>query len=518
MSHRTEAGRSSSATSSPSRSRPPALWLGGAAAPRPAFLRLGRGNSSSRPASSPSPRLLSLTVLWLSLVALAHLSRRFTDPLSVALLTVLALTAVVVPGLIPGDGLTFAFGASTLVVAALALGLLMRMFDRSLHQRQATAAEAERRRMATDLHDLVAHEVTGIVVLAQAASRAEDPSVRGRARAHRGIGVACPRGDPLPRRLPGRHRRRGTDGTDRADAPGPEALERRLEEFGASDDASTQSGIDLPAPVPTAVWATLDRVLVEALTNVRRHAGPGAHVSMTIASSPDAVALTVESTGGLGGIGRGGGTGLHGLRTRVEDLGGDLTAGPIDGAWRLRARLPLAAALRPAAPSRPAAPRPHMPAPTPPRRRPPMIRVLVVDDQEMVRMGFTLILDADPEMTVVGQAADGVEAIGLAKSEAPDVILLDIRMPRLDGLAALPRLTPLAKVIMVTTFDDEDYVDSALAGGASGFLLKDAGPDLLLAGVRAAAAGDALISPSLTLDLLSRRTGRPLPTTTGSRG
>ncbi|QQT68860.1 response regulator transcription factor [Brevibacterium casei] len=136
-----------------------------------------------------------------------------------------------------------------------------------------------------------------------------------------------------------------------------------------------------------------------------------------------------------------------------------------------------------------------------------MIRVLVVDDQEMVRMGFTLILDADPEMTVVGQAADGVEAIGLAKSEDPDVILLDIRMPRLDGLAALPRLTPLAKVIMVTTFDDEDYVDSALAGGASGFLLKDAGPDLLLAGVRAAAAGDALISPSLTLDLLSRRTG-----------
>lgn len=134
-----------------------------------------------------------------------------------------------------------------------------------------------------------------------------------------------------------------------------------------------------------------------------------------------------------------------------------------------------------------------------------MIRVLVVDDQEMVRMGFTLILDADPEMTVVGQAADGVEAIEIAKRERPDVILLDIRMPRLDGLAALPRLTPVAKVIMVTTFDDEDYVDAALAGGASGFLLKDAGPDLLLAGIRAAARGDALISPSLTLDLLSRR-------------
>ena len=324
----------------------PALWLGQrAAAPRPAFLRLAAAALIVAAGVVAVSQLLSLTVLWLSLIALAHLSRRFTDPLSVALLTVLALTAVVVPGLIPGDGLTFAFGASTLVVAALALGLLMRMFDRSLHQRQATAAEAERRRMATDLHDLVAHEVTGIVVLAQAASRAEDPSVlraalgrieesgsraleeiRSLVASPAGTAAAAPTAPTAPT------------------AAGPEALERRLEEFGSSDDASTQSGIDLPEPVPTAVWATLDRVLVEALTNVRRHAGPGAHVSMTIASSPDAVALTVESTGGLGGIGRGGGTGLHGLRTRVEDLGGDLTAGPIDGAWRLRARLPLAAA------------------------------------------------------------------------------------------------------------------------------------------------------------------------------
>ncbi|MGO1312154.1 response regulator [Brevibacterium aurantiacum] len=134
-----------------------------------------------------------------------------------------------------------------------------------------------------------------------------------------------------------------------------------------------------------------------------------------------------------------------------------------------------------------------------------VITVALVDDQEMVRMGFSLILDADESITVVGQASDGVDAIALAKREHPDVILLDIRMPKLDGLAALPRLTPISKVIMVTTFDDDDYVDAALAGGASGFLLKDAGPDLLLAAVRAAANGDALISPSLTLDLLSRR-------------
>lgn len=138
-----------------------------------------------------------------------------------------------------------------------------------------------------------------------------------------------------------------------------------------------------------------------------------------------------------------------------------------------------------------------------------MISVAVVDDQEMVRMGFSLILDAEADIRVVGQAADGVEAIDLVKREQPDVVLLDIRMPRLDGLAALPRLTPYLQVIMVTTFDDDDYVDAALAGGASGFLLKDAGADLLIAGVRAAANGDALISPSLTLDLLRRRIAAP---------
>lgn len=137
-----------------------------------------------------------------------------------------------------------------------------------------------------------------------------------------------------------------------------------------------------------------------------------------------------------------------------------------------------------------------------------MIRVLVADDQDMVRSGFAMLLDAADDIQVVAQAADGVQAIRLTERHRPDVVLLDIRMPRLDGLSALPRLVRTSRVVVVTTFEEDAYVDQALDGGASGFLLKDAGPELLIAGVRAAAAGDALISPGLTLRLLARRSRR----------
>lgn len=137
-----------------------------------------------------------------------------------------------------------------------------------------------------------------------------------------------------------------------------------------------------------------------------------------------------------------------------------------------------------------------------------MIRVLVADDQDMVRSGFVMLLDAADDIEVVAQAADGIQAIALTERHRPDVVLLDIRMPRLDGLSALPRLTRTSRVVVVTTFEEDAYVDQALDGGASGFLLKDAGPELLLAGIRAAAAGDALISPGLTLRLLARRARR----------
>ena len=136
------------------------------------------------------------------------------------------------------------------------------------------------------------------------------------------------------------------------------------------------------------------------------------------------------------------------------------------------------------------------------------IRVLVADDQDIVRAGLCMILNAQPGITVVGEAADGRRAIAMARSLRPDVCLLDIRMPDVDGIEATRQLAgadiadPLA-VVVITTFDLDEYVYGALKAGARGFLLKDAGAELLAQAVHAAARGDALIAPSITARLLS---------------
>jgi DNA-binding NarL/FixJ family response regulator len=135
------------------------------------------------------------------------------------------------------------------------------------------------------------------------------------------------------------------------------------------------------------------------------------------------------------------------------------------------------------------------------------IRVVIADDQAMVRTGFGMILAAEDDIEVVGEATNGVEAVELAGRCRPDVVLMDIRMPLLDGLEALrlllrpgPQAPP--KVVVVTTFDDDEYIQRALRDGACGFLLKDSGPALLVEAIRAAASGEALVSPSITVKLL----------------
>jgi len=136
-----------------------------------------------------------------------------------------------------------------------------------------------------------------------------------------------------------------------------------------------------------------------------------------------------------------------------------------------------------------------------------VIRVAIVDDQAMVRAGFRLLLDAEPDIDVVGEAADGREAIAVARRARPDVMLMDVRMPVLDGISATRQLLAddsACRVVVLTTFDLDEYVYGALRAGASGFLLKDAPPEQLVLGIRTVAAGDGLLAPSITRRVIER--------------
>jgi len=150
----------------------------------------------------------------------------------------------------------------------------------------------------------------------------------------------------------------------------------------------------------------------------------------------------------------------------------------------------------------------------------PSIRILIADDQESIRDAYRIILDAQPDMTVVAEAADGASAVAQARHLRPDVVLADIRMPRVDGLEltrllAGPQVTDPLRVVVVTSFDLDEYVHAALRNGACGFLLKRSGPALLAEAIRAAAAGDTLISPQVTVRLLRHLALTPGPVAHG---
>jgi DNA-binding NarL/FixJ family response regulator len=136
-----------------------------------------------------------------------------------------------------------------------------------------------------------------------------------------------------------------------------------------------------------------------------------------------------------------------------------------------------------------------------------MIRVLLVDDQSLLRMGFRLILEAEPDIEVVGEAGDGAAGVGMTSALRPDVVLMDVRMPGTDGIAATRSITaadPAIKVLILTTFDLDEYVFAGLKAGASGFLLKDAPPAELLTAIRTVAGGDAVLAPTATRRLIDQ--------------
>jgi DNA-binding NarL/FixJ family response regulator len=142
------------------------------------------------------------------------------------------------------------------------------------------------------------------------------------------------------------------------------------------------------------------------------------------------------------------------------------------------------------------------------------MRVLIADDEDLMRAGLIELLTADPEIEIIGQASTGREAIEQARRLAPDVVLMDVRMPDLDGIAAtreLSQVAPSARVLILTTFEQDDYVFGALRAGASGFLLKRTRPEELIAAVRTVAAGDSLLSPSVTRRVIDRMAQQPTP-------
>jgi DNA-binding NarL/FixJ family response regulator len=149
------------------------------------------------------------------------------------------------------------------------------------------------------------------------------------------------------------------------------------------------------------------------------------------------------------------------------------------------------------------------------------IGVLIVDDQALVRVGFRMILEIEPDLEVVGEAADGDQAVARATELQPDVVLMDVRMPGTDGITATRQLTESgvcrARVVMLTTFDMDEYVYEALRAGASGFLLKDVQPELLVAGIRAVHSGESLLAPTVTRRMIESYLDRPRAVDTKTR-
>ena len=250
--------------------------------------------------------------------------------------------------------------------------------------------------------------------------------------------------------------------------------------------------------MPAAVDRTAYRIVQESLTNIARHAA-AATASVRIDYRPDALAIRVDDDGkATPDTAPVPGVGLLGMRERVTALGGRLRAAPrSEGGFTVQAELPVEPTV--------------------------MIRVLLVDDQPLIRSGFRALLDLEDDIEVVAEAADGSEGLALARQHLPDIALIDIQMPVVDGIEATRRIAAdpaLAgvHVVILTNYGLDEYVFNALRAGAAGFLVKDILPEDFLHAVRVAARGDALLAPSITRKLINRYVTQPLTRPAPPRG
>ena len=381
---------------------------------------------------------------------------------------------------------------SATVVAALFAGLTVASGSRYLawmderarrleverDQQAVIAAAAERTRIARELHDIVSHSLSVVITLADAAA------VVSRADPARGVEAMTEVSEVGRQALTDMRAMLGVLRTDEpaaglAPQPGIDdlgALVERIQATGLPVDLAVEGA---PFPLGAAAELTAYRIVQEALTNTLRHAA-ARRASVTIVYDQPQVRVRVADDGTAQAPDGHRGHGIDGMRERAALHGGTLRAGPTRTTRGLAGRG-------------------H------PREARVSISIVLADDQPLLRRGFRMILETEDDLTVVAEAGNGEEAVDLACRHAPDVVLMDIRMPGTDGIEATQQITaagPLPKVLVLTTFDLDEYAFGALRAGASGFLLKDVRPGELVAAIRTVAAGDAVISPRVTRRLL----------------
>ncbi len=370
--------------------------------------------------------------------------------------------------------------------------------ERQAELEAASARAEERTRIARELHDIVSHSISVVTIQTQAVRRRLGPDHAREAADLAAVEATAREALAEMRRLFGVLRADG-ESPGLAPQPGLAELDRLVRQVGAGEMTVRLEVEGDPVPLSPGLDLAAYRIAQEGLTNAVRHAsghrGAGA----------GAVLTAPARRRGRRQRARPGGRAARRARTGRHPRAG--------GAVR-RHRDPRAVGGRRGPPGRqPAARRPGGGGPmTAP------VRVLIVDDQGMVRAGFRSLLGDEPDIEVVGEAANGEEAVALAGALAPDVTLMDIRMPVLDGIAATRRLVEAGvatRVLVLTTFALDEYVFEALRAGASGFLLKDAPAEELVAAIRVVAAGDALLAPAVTrgvIDAFVHRGGAVLPT------
>ena len=380
------------------------------------------------------------------------------------------------------------------IAGLLALAIEHQRLDQ---QARVLAVVEERNRLAREIHDTLAQSLTGIIINLESLK----PYAAGRSPADAEVlaeteGLARGALEEARRSVLGLHPTPLQHHSLR-DALAPELA-------GLATQFYVQGA---ERPLMPDVATALFRVAQEAFQNIYKHAA-ARHVILGLAFEADAVVLTVEDDG-VGFVPApvppqaAGGFGLLSMAARAHSLAGELviTSHPGHGT-AVRATLPYA---RPA--SAPAAvvlpgDRPVTPSPAAG-----FIRVLVVDDHPLARQGIRRILEGQPDMQIVGEAEDGLIAVAQTERLHPDVVLLDLQLPRLSGLEALPRLRtahPAAEIVILTTFDQDEQVFAALKAGARGYVLKDAPPETLVAAVRAASQGQSALPPAMTTRVVAR--------------